>query len=101
MIVFLFGFLLLALALVYHYATRKYLNPYKLTFIFAKKGAGKSTLLTKLAIQHINNGWSVYSTERIPGCYLIDYKHRLTRAHREKQLKMSCQALHNAPPNRT
>lgn len=28
-------------------------------------------------------------------------KHRLTRAHREKQLKMSCQALHNAPPNRT
>lgn len=32
---------------------------------------------------------------------LIRYKHRLTRAHREKQLKMSCQALHNAPPNRT
>ena len=30
-----------------------------------------------------------------------DSKHRLTRAHREKQLKMSCQALHNAPPNRT
>lgn len=29
------------------------------------------------------------------------FKHRLTRAHREKQLKMSCQALHNAPPNRT
>jgi hypothetical protein len=29
------------------------------------------------------------------------WKHRLTRAHREKQLKMSCQALHNAPPNRT
>lgn len=32
---------------------------------------------------------------------LIIGKHRLTRAHREKQLKMSCQALHNAPPNRT
>lgn len=31
----------------------------------------------------------------------ISGKHRLTRAHREKQLKMSCQALHNAPPNRT
>lgn len=31
----------------------------------------------------------------------INSKHRLTRAHREKQLKMSCQALHNAPPNRT
>lgn len=33
--------------------------------------------------------------------YRKDCKHRLTRAHREKQLKMSCQALHNAPPNRT
>lgn len=32
---------------------------------------------------------------------LCTAKHRLTRAHREKQLKMSCQALHNAPPNRT
>ena len=33
--------------------------------------------------------------------YILDGKHRLTRAHREKQLKMSYQALHNAPPNRT
>ena len=32
---------------------------------------------------------------------LYNGKHRLTRAHREKQLKISCQALHNAPPNRT
>lgn len=32
---------------------------------------------------------------------ILIHKHRLTRAHREKQLKMSCQALHNAPPNRT
>ena len=32
---------------------------------------------------------------------LLAEKHRLTRAHREKQLKTSCQALHNAPPNRT
>ena len=36
------------------------------------------------------------------GTAYFDYrKHRLTRAHREKQLKTSCQALHNAPPNRT
>ena len=33
--------------------------------------------------------------------FMLECKHRLTRAHREKQLKMSCQALHNAPPNRT
>ena len=35
------------------------------------------------------------------GSFIYFPKHRLTRAHREKQLKMSCQALHNAPPNRT
>ena len=38
---------------------------------------------------------------RVPEGFLLCVKHRLTRAHREKQLKMSCQALHNAPPNRT
>ena len=36
-----------------------------------------------------------------PNMTMLLGKHRLTRAHREKQLKMSCQALHNAPPNRT
>ena len=40
-----------------------------------------------------------YTTDAIP--FKSKRKHRLTRAHREKQLKMSCQALHNAPPNRT
>lgn len=44
-------------------------------------------------------GYSIYSI--ITKSYIRQYKHRLTRAHREKQLKMSCQALHNAPPNRT
>lgn len=37
----------------------------------------------------------------MPNVVMLLGKHRLTRAHREKQLKMSCQALHNAPPNRT
>lgn len=58
--------------LVFHLMTRHYLNPYKLIFIFAKKGQGKSTLLTKMAIQHLRRGWTVYSTEAIPGCYKIE-----------------------------
>lgn len=73
-----FAFLLLKIAFsiifvcfVYHILTRKYLNPYTLTFIFAKKGQGKSTLLTKLALQHLARGWTVYSTDRIPGCYYV------------------------------
>lgn len=59
------------LILIWHFKTRKYLNPYTLTFIFAKKGQGKSTLLTKEALNHLKRGWSVYSTEPIPGCYLV------------------------------
>ena len=46
------------------------------------------TLLLLFLIRYVNS-------------YMLRRKHRLTRAHREKQLKMSCQALHNAPPNRT
>lgn len=52
--------------------TQKYANPFKLIMIFGKKGSGKSTTLTKLAIQHINRGWTVYSTESIPGTYLLN-----------------------------
>lgn len=63
--------LVVAFLAVFHFSTRKYLNPYKLIFIFAKKGQGKSTLLTKMALQHLKRGWHVYSTEPIPGCYLI------------------------------
>ena len=54
--------------------TQKYVNPYKLIMIFGKKGSGKSTTLTKLAMQHIKSGWTVYSTEFIPGTYYIDPK---------------------------
>lgn len=61
----------LSVMVVYHYATRKYLNPYKLTMIFGKKGSGKSTLLTKLALEYQSKGIPVYSTEHIPGTYQI------------------------------
>lgn len=69
--VLIFGLLVVAFLACFHFATRKYLNPYKLIFIFAKKGQGKSTLLTKMALQHLKRGWDVYSTEPIPGCHLI------------------------------
>lgn len=51
--------------------TQKYVNPYKLIMIFGKKGSGKSTTLTKLALKHLKKGWTVYSTEEIPGTYLV------------------------------
>lgn len=58
----------------YHLCTRKYLNPYKLIFIFGKKGSGKSTLLTKYALDYVRKGWNVYSTEYCPGTYHISPK---------------------------
>lgn len=47
-------------------------NPYKLIMVFGKKGSGKTTYLCKLAQQHLRKGWSVYTTEYIPGTYHID-----------------------------
>ena len=55
-----FASLMVAL-LVWHFLTLKYLNPYKLTFVFGKKGSGKNTYLTKIAYQHMAKGWRVYS----------------------------------------
>ena len=49
--------------LVFHILTKKFLNPYKLVFVFGKKGSGKSTLLQKLSYKYYKNGWTVYSTE--------------------------------------
>lgn len=59
------------LILIYHLSTRRYLNPYKLTMVFGKKGSGKSTLLTKMALKYLKLGYRVYTTESIPGTYLI------------------------------
>lgn len=69
--VFIMSFVLIFLV-VYHFLTVKYLNPYKLTMVFGKKGCGKTTFLTKTALQHLKSGWTVYSTEPIPGTYKVD-----------------------------
>lgn len=72
--VFLSGGVLLVFGLLFHICTKRYLNPYKLIFVFGKKGSGKSTLLVKYASQYREHGWTVFSTEYIPGTYKIDYE---------------------------
>lgn len=52
--------------------TQKFVNPYKLIFVFGKKGSGKSTLLTKLAYKYKKKDWYVYTTENLPGTLNID-----------------------------
>lgn len=59
--------------LTWHFLTRKYLNPYKLYMVIGKKGSGKSTMLTRLAYEHMRKGWTVYSTEGLPGTYKVEY----------------------------
>lgn len=72
--IFKLCFWLIALVLVWHFCTRKYINPYKLYMVVGKKGSGKTTMLVRLAYEHIRKGWTVYSTEKLPGCYHIDYR---------------------------
>lgn len=61
----------LALMVLWDKLTRKYVNPYKLYFFMGKKGSGKSTVLTKIAIQELKKGRTVYSTEDVPGTFAI------------------------------
>lgn len=72
--IFRFLFSLIGLLLLYHVATKKYLNPYRLTMVFGKKGSGKSTLMVKLAYKYLSKGWNVFCTEKLDGCYWINYK---------------------------
>ncbi len=70
---FKLGFWILVVFLIYHFTTRKYLNPYRLVMIFGKKGSGKSTLMVRLAYKYLSRGWNVYCTERLDGCFFVDY----------------------------
>lgn len=74
MLIFEIAFFLLVAVLIWHFLTRRYLNPYKLIFIFGKKGSGKSTLLAKYAARYREKGWNVFSTENILGTQLIRYE---------------------------
>ena len=70
--------LLFGLPLVWHFSTRKYLNPYKLYLVFGKKGSGKSTYLVKLAARHLKRGWLVYTNMDelfIPGVRHFEIQH--------------------------
>lgn len=66
-----FTFVLLFLV-VFHFATRNFLNPFKLIIVFGGKGAGKSTLLTKWGMKYKKRGWTVFYDKPVPGFFLHD-----------------------------
>lgn len=63
MIVLKIIFGIIILILIWHFTTRKYINPYKLVFYFGKKGSGKSTLLSKIAYENLKKGKMVYTQD--------------------------------------
>lgn len=69
-----FCFWFAVVVLIWHNATKKYLNPYKLTMVFGKKGSGKSTLMVRMAYEYLAMGWTVFCTERLDGCIHINYE---------------------------
>lgn len=64
--------------LCWDFATRRYLNPYKMYLVFGKKGSGKSTYLVKLALRYLKRGWVVYTNMEelfIPGVRHFNVQH--------------------------
>lgn len=60
---------------VWDILTKKYVNPYTLTFIFGRKGCGKSTHIAKQALRYQRKGYKVYVSSKdckVPGVYLFD-----------------------------
>lgn len=72
MIIIYIALVLAVSALVWHFSTVKFLNPYKLFYLMGKKGSGKTTLIAKLCLQYIKKGYPVYCTIDIPGTYKIE-----------------------------
>lgn len=71
--IFKICFYFLLVVFIWDGLTRKYVNPYKLYMVVGKKGSGKTTMLVRLAYEYIRKGWTVYSTENIPGTFKLEY----------------------------
>lgn len=68
-------FFLVFFAFFCSYLSKKYANPYTLTFLFGKKGAGKSCWMVAEMIRYLRNGYIVYTDMHdifIKGVRIID-----------------------------
>lgn len=70
----MFWLVLIGVFVAWFIYTRRFLNPYRLYFIFGKKGSGKSTYMVKMMLKYLKKGWSVYTDMGdvvIPGVRII------------------------------
>ena len=69
-------FLLIAAGFVgFALYSRRFVNPYRLIFIFGKKGSGKSTLMVSQMLKDLKHGWNVYTDMQdcvVPGVRIIN-----------------------------
>lgn len=65
--------IIISVFLIWHFSTKKMINPYKLVFIMGKKGSGKSTFMTKIRIKTLRRGGVVYTNAKdIPNCIYFE-----------------------------
>lgn len=93
MILIYFSLILVALVLLWHLLTKKYINPYQLYILFGPKGVGKSTMLQKLAFYYKKKGYNIYCN--IGDCSLsfvtpikIEDIGLLSKAYKDKSLQV-------------
>lgn len=63
---------LFSVIIIIFFASRKYINPYRLYMVFGKKGSGKSTYMTKLAVRYHKQGRQIFSNCDVPYGTKID-----------------------------
>lgn len=57
----IFIFIVIIFFVTFKLLSRKFSNPYLLTYIFGLKGAGKSTFMVRLMLRDLRKGWNVYT----------------------------------------
>lgn len=79
--------------LIWHFLTKKYLNPFKMYIIFGPKGVGKSTLLQKLIKYYKSRGYHIYcNIGDSPSPNIVEIKIEdiglLAKAYKDKALRL-------------
>lgn len=85
---------------LFHKSTCKFLNPYKLIFVFGKKGSGKSTLLQKLSFQYACKGWTVYSTEVPDIGQIVPFKQKKKHRRKSEEEEQSFHTIRKIDPKK-
>lgn len=63
--------------------SKRWNNPFTLTFLFGRKGSGKTTLMAKMMLKDKKRGWTIYTDVqgiKIPGARIFDLSELNTKS---------------------